>query len=50
MITSDQRDITWVAHLKGQEQEEGLYRVETSVYEVAHEQVVRAWAVISNTE
>jgi len=40
VVTPDQRDPVRVADLEHQEQQEGLHRVETSIDEVAHEEII----------
>ena len=50
VISSDQSDSVSIPHLKCQEQKECLYRVEASINEIAHENVVGLWAVTSHLE
>ena len=43
MVASEEGDVRWVLEFKAQKELEGLNRVETSVYEIAHENVACVW-------
>jgi hypothetical protein len=43
MVTSEEGDVRWVLEFEAQKELEGLYRVESSVYEISHENVARVW-------
>ena len=50
VIASNESDSLWVAHLKGEQEEEGLNGVVATIHEVTHEQVVGVGALASYLE
>ena len=50
VVTADQINSVWVAHLERQQQEECLHAVEASVHKVPHEEVVCVWDISSYFE
>lgn len=50
MVPPYQGDAIWVADFEAEQQQEAFQRVETSVDEIAHEEVVCVWYVAAHAE
>merc|ERR1719422_243382 len=50
MVATDQSNPICIPHFEGQQQQKCFDAVEPAIHKIAHEQVVRVWAVPSNLE
>ena len=50
MISSNQCDVLGVPHFKCKQKQKCLHRVEASIDEISHEEVVGSWTIIAHFE